>query len=178
MNTYLKALKEHNGYKLFDDEMEEQMSKTNMADEIRQLCGINKTGNSWFTRDEAVIIARRLNKSAQFISNKKDSHTYIPSKKVFEQYLNDIWTPQATDNMHPNLINMTAIRDALKNRSELINVSKKSSRVKKQVKASPVIELSKGSYDSTFLVSKVESMLDRAKKIKISPSGEIEFWLE
>lgn len=177
MNKYLKALREHNGYKLFDDEMEEQMSKTIMADEIRVLCKMKKTGNSWFTRKEAVTIARKLNKSAQFISSKKDSHSYVSSKKVFEQYLSDIWTPQTTDNMHPSLVNMSAIRVALRDQIESKVVEQKLPEVKKDTEKAPVFEATKGSFDSSFITSKVETMLDRAKKIKISPSGEIEFWL-
>jgi len=178
MNKYLRALREHNNYKLFDDEMEEQMSRTIMADEIRVFCNISKTGNSWFTRNEALAIVRKLNKSAQFISNKKESHSYVPCKKIFEQYLTDIWTPQQTDNMHPSLINMVSIRDALRDRKDEKTMIKKNSNPEETKMNTVSIQDSKKLFDTSIITLKIETMLDRAKKIKISPEGEIEFWLE
>ena len=178
MNKYLKALREHNSYMLFDNEVEEQMSKTIMADEIRLSCKLRKTGKSWFTREEAVSITRKLNKSAQFISNKKESHSYVPCKKIFAQYLTDIWTPQQTDNMHPSLINMVSIRDALRDRKDEKTMIKKNSNPEATKTNTASIQGSKKLFDTSIITLKIETMLDRAKKIKISPEGEIEFWLE
>jgi len=134
MNKYLKALREFNGYKLYDDQMEEEVSKLNIAEEVRTMCGLEKQDRAWFHRDEMKVIARRINGKAKFISDKRHVSSYVSSTEIFPKYLSDIWTPQQTKNDHPNLLNMVAIRDAIKNSSGGVESNSPPKRKKLKIK--------------------------------------------
>jgi hypothetical protein len=90
------------------------MTIKDLVKNIRKEIGVNQKKDKWFSRQEMVMIIRKINPSrGKFITSKASVGSFVPTDELFPKFLEKIWIPQNTSNAHPSKENLVALYQAI-----------------------------------------------------------------
>ena len=138
------------------NENNETLTSKELSMEIRLLCGLDIKQAGWFSRKEIKTIAKKANPTAQFISDDTSSSSYLPSRRIFPEYIPN-WITQGTANDHPIKKNLLAIYRSLRETEPVKSENK--AVVQKNSEAVINNKRLKEILNSESLLLKVEKML-------------------